>query len=77
MKTPYWQAKTVGMQVILEGLAPGSVHTFRGLIMPGIVRAGLVSDRLRPGYEEANIRVFSDTAVLERLEDLGESAFAS
>lgn len=67
-------------QEVADGLklqsAPGSVHTFRGLIMPGIVRAGLVSDRVRPGYEEANIRVFSDTAVLERLEDLGESAFA-
>ncbi len=57
--------------------APGSVHTFRGLIMPGIVRAGLVSDRVRPGYAEADIRVFSDTQILERLEDLGENAFAN
>jgi hypothetical protein len=52
--------------------APGSVHTFRGLIMPGIVRAGLVSDRVRPGYEQAQIEVFSDTAILEEFEDTGD-----
>lgn len=53
------------------GSTPGSVHTFRGLIMPGIVRAGLVTDRVRPGYEAARIRVFDDTAILEELEDTG------
>jgi len=52
--------------------APGTVHTFKGLIMPGIVRAGLVSDRVRPGYDAANIAVFSDTAILEAFEDTGE-----
>ena len=52
--------------------SPGSVHTLRGLIMPGIVRAGLVSDRIRPRYEEANIRLFSDTRVLQEFEDTGE-----
>src|SRR5262245_29001577 len=51
---------------------PGSVHTLKGLIMPGIVRAGLVSDRVRPRYEEANIRLFADTRVLEEFEDTGE-----
>ncbi len=61
---------------VAEGLklsgSPGTVHTFKGLIMPGIVRAGLVSDRVRPGYDEANIAVFSDTAILEAFEDTGE-----
>ena len=52
--------------------APGSVHTFRGLIMPGIVRAGLVSDRVRKQYDEAEIAVFSDTAILEEFEDTGD-----
>ena len=51
---------------------PGSVHTFKGLIMPGIVRAGLVSERVRPGYDGANIAVFSETAILERFERTGE-----
>jgi hypothetical protein len=56
---------------------PGSVHTFKGLIMPGIVRAGLVSPRVRPRYEEANIRLFSDTNVLENFERTGDVAASS
>jgi len=52
--------------------APGSVHTFRGLIMPGIVRAGLVSERVRPHYEAAGIKLFADTSVLEGLENSGD-----
>jgi hypothetical protein len=63
-------------QEVFEGLqlssTPGSVHTFKGLIMPGIVRAGLVSDRVRAGYEAANIRVFTDTNLLERFEATGQ-----
>jgi hypothetical protein len=51
---------------------PGNVHTVRSLIMPGIVRAGLVSDRIRPRYEEAGIKLFADTRVLEEFEDSGE-----
>jgi hypothetical protein len=51
---------------------PGSVHTFKGLILPGIVRAGLVSDRVRPAYEQAQIKLFSDTALLEEFERTGE-----
>ena len=51
---------------------PGSVHTVRSLIVPGIVRAGLVSDRVRPTYEAAGIKLFSDTRVLEEFEDSGE-----
>ncbi len=53
---------------------PGSVHSFRGLIMPGIIRAGLVSDRVRPGYEEAKIKLFSDVTLLEELEASGQVA---
>ena len=51
---------------------PGSVHTFKGLILPGIVRAGLVSDRVRPAYEQADIKLFSDTSVLEEFERTGD-----
>jgi hypothetical protein len=53
---------------------PGSVHTFKGLIMPGIVRAGLVTDRVKPGYQAADIRIFTDTAALEHFEDSGDVA---
>jgi hypothetical protein len=51
--------------------APGSVHSFRSLIMPGIIRAGLVSERVRGQYEAAQIKLFSNTSVLEQLEDSG------
>jgi hypothetical protein len=51
---------------------PGSVHTFKGLILPGIVRAGLVSERVRPAYEEAQIKLFSDTQLLEEFERTGD-----
>jgi hypothetical protein len=51
---------------------PGTVHTLKSLIMPGIVRAGLVSDRVRPRYEAAGTKLFSDTRVLEEFEDSGE-----
>jgi len=53
---------------------PGNVHTVKSLVMPGIVRAGLVSDRIRPTYEEAGIKLFADTRVLEQFEDSGEVA---
>jgi len=51
---------------------PGNVHTVRSLVMPGIVRAGLVSDRVRPKYEAAGIKLFADTSILEEFEDSGE-----
>jgi hypothetical protein len=51
---------------------PGGVHTLKSLILPGIVRAGLVSDRVRPTYEAAGIKLFADTRVLEEFEGTGE-----
>jgi hypothetical protein len=51
---------------------PGNVHTLKSLIVPGIVRAGLVSDRVKPAYETAGIKLFSDTRILEEFEDSGE-----
>jgi len=62
-------------QEVAEGFrfqnTPGGVHSFRSLIMPGIMRAGLVSDRVRPEYEAAQIRLFDDVTLLEELEDRG------
>lgn len=55
---------------------PGNVHTVKSLIMPGIVRAGLVSDRVRPQYEAAGIKLFADTRVLEEFEGSGDVASA-
>ena len=68
-----WKEVADGLKL---GSAPGSVHTFRGLIMPGIARAGLVSERVRPHYDAADIKVFTDTRVLEQFEETGEVAHA-
>ena len=51
---------------------PGSVHTVKSLIVPGIVRAGLVSERVKPAYRAAGVKLFTDTRILEEFEDSGE-----
>jgi hypothetical protein len=51
---------------------PGSVHTFKGFVIPGIVRLGLVSPRVKPAYDAANIKAFSDTRVLEQFESTAD-----
>jgi len=48
---------------------PGTVHAFKDLMMPALVRVGAVTDRTRAMFEEEGIRVFEDTAVLEAMED--------
>ncbi len=50
---------------------PGAVHTLSGLVIPGVVRAGLVSDRIRPSYEAAHVKLFADTRTLEEFEQTG------
>jgi hypothetical protein len=50
---------------------PGSVHTFKSIVLPGLVRAGLVSERIRPAYQAADIRLFSDTRLLDEFERTG------
>jgi len=48
---------------------PGTIHSFKDLMMPALVRVGAVTDRTRKLYEEAGIPVFEDTTVLESMED--------
>ena len=48
---------------------PGQIHSFKALMMPALVRVGAVTDRSRALYEQAGIPVFSDTTVLERMQD--------
>jgi hypothetical protein len=48
---------------------PGTVHAFRDLMMPALVRVGAVTDRTRAMFAEEGIRVFEDAAVLESMED--------
>ncbi len=48
---------------------PGTIHAFKDLMMPALVRVGAVTDRTRGKFEEAGIRIFEDVSVLEALED--------
>ncbi len=48
---------------------PGQVHTFKDLMMPQLVRAGLVSsDRIRKKYEQAQVKMFEDVSILKQIE---------
>jgi hypothetical protein len=63
--------KEVAAGFKLDG-TPGAVHTLSGLVIPGVVRAGLVSDRIRPKYDAARVRLFADTHTLEEFERTGD-----
>ena len=49
---------------------PGTVHSFKDLMMPALSRVGAITDRTRELFEEEGIRIWDDTSVLESLEDL-------
>ena len=57
---------------------PGTVHSFKDLMMPSLVRVGAITDRTRALFEAEGLRIFEDTSVLESLEDsdTGEVEFA-
>ncbi len=50
-------------------LPPGSIHSFKDLMMPALVRVGAVTRRTRELYTEHKIPVWEDTSVLESFED--------
>jgi hypothetical protein len=67
-------AFALGMKEALEqGIrpdqAPDAIHAFEDLMMPALVRVGAVTERSRELYREAEIPVYEDTGVLDRLEE--------
>jgi len=48
---------------------PGTVHSFKDLMMPALVRVGAITDRTRELFEAEGIKVFEDLSVLEAMED--------
>ncbi len=48
---------------------PGTVHAFKDLMMPALVRVGAITDRTRALFTAEGIRIFEDTGVLESMED--------
>jgi hypothetical protein len=54
---------------ILRQLPPGQIHSVNDLMMPALVRAGLVTPRSKTLFQAAGIPVNADLTVLEAMED--------
>lgn|GEM_PF-136456 len=60
------QAREAGIRT---DQAPGTIRSFRDLMMPALVRVGAVTARTRARFAEAGIHVYDDPHILESLED--------
>jgi hypothetical protein len=58
---------------ITRDLPPGQIHSVKDLMMPALVRAGLVTSRTKDLFEVAGIPVNADLSVLEAMEDKDSS----
>jgi hypothetical protein len=56
---------------ITRELPPGQIHSLKDLMMPALVRAGLVTARTKALFEELGVPVNEDLGVLEAMEDSG------
>ncbi len=54
---------------ITRELPPGQIHSVKDLMMPALVRVGLVTERSKALYEAAGIPVNEDLTILEAMED--------
>jgi hypothetical protein len=54
---------------ITRELPPGQIHSVKDLMMPALIRAGLVTPRTKDLFENAGIPVNADLSVLEAMED--------
>lgn len=54
---------------IMRDLPPGQIHSLNDLMMPSLVRAGLVTPRTKALFETAGVPVNADLAILQAMED--------
>ncbi len=54
---------------IFSETPPGQIHSVKDLMMPALARVGLITERTRSFYEQANIPLWEDTTILTRMED--------
>jgi hypothetical protein len=54
---------------ITRDLPPGQIHSVKDLMLPALVRVGLVTKRSKALFENAGIPVNEDLTVLEAMED--------
>ncbi len=48
---------------------PGTIHSFKDLMMPALVRVGAITDRTRALFEAEGMRVHEDASLLDSFED--------
>ena len=60
------EAKAMGFE---RELPPGQVHSLKDLMMPSLVRAGLVTPRTKTMFEALGVAINADLSVLEAMED--------
>ncbi len=54
---------------ITRELPPGQIHSLKDLMMPALVRAGLITKRSKELFEKAGVPVNADLSVLHKMED--------
>lgn len=54
---------------IMRELPPGQIHSLNDLMMPALVRAGLITPRTKELFEGIGVPVNADLSVLEAMED--------
>ena len=50
-------------------LPPGQIHSLKDLMMPALVRAGLITPRTKAMFESIGVPVSEDLTVLHQMED--------
>lgn len=61
--------KEAEAQGFTQELPPGQVHSLKDLMIPSLVRAGLITERTRELFEATGIPINEDLRVLESMED--------
>lgn len=61
--------KEAAEQGIVQDLPPGQVHPLEELMLPALVRAGLITQRARELYKSAGLEVSDDLTTLHAMED--------
>jgi hypothetical protein len=63
--------KEAAEQGITRDLPPGQIHSLKDLMLPSLVRAGLITPRTKELFKEIGVKVNADLSVLEAMEDPG------
>jgi hypothetical protein len=54
---------------LVQALPPGQVHSLKDLMLPALVRCGLITVRTKELFEEIGVRINEDMSILNAMED--------